>query len=140
MAQIRIKNILLFILGLISMGLVLFLLWGWHSEAPHWAEVWALLTRQPLDETDTYILMQLRLPRLVLAACVGACLAISGLTLQNLFRNPLVDPFVIGVSGGGALGAGIALLFNIQLSGWFNPVPFFAFVGALGVMYMVYQN
>lgn len=139
MAQVRLKYGLFVLLCLLLLAGALLGLWGWHREAPHWPEIWRLLRGLPLDDTDRYILLQLRLPRLVLAACVGMCLSAAGLTLQNLLRNPLVDPFVIGVSGGGALGAGVALLFNLSLGTWLNPVPIFAFLGALAVMYCVYR-
>lgn len=58
---------------------------------------------------DAAILWSLRLPRAVLAAIVGAALAVSGATLQALLRNPLADPFVLGVSGGAALGGTLAI-------------------------------
>ncbi len=55
------------------------------------------------------VLFELRLPRLVLAAVIGAALAVSGCALQALLRNPLADPFVLGVSGGAALGGSVVL-------------------------------
>ena len=60
------------------------------------------------DSVDQTIFFSLRLPRVVLACIVGAALASSGSMLQSLTRNPLADPFVLGVSGGSALGATIA--------------------------------
>jgi iron complex transport system permease protein len=74
------------------------------------AALWAALTGAPLDPTHHTILWALRLPRVALAACVGAALALSGAALQGLFRNPLADPYVLGVSAGGALGAALALV------------------------------
>src|SRR5689334_21447479 len=61
------------------------------------------------DETARAIFFRLRLPRVVMAGVVGATLAVVGASLQALFRNPLADPFTLGVSGGGALGASIAI-------------------------------
>src|SRR5690349_15315576 len=61
------------------------------------------------SSTDAVIFWSLRLPRAVLGAIVGAALAASGSTLQALMRNPLADPFVLGVSGGAALGATLAI-------------------------------
>jgi iron complex transport system permease protein len=66
------------------------------------------------DGPAAAILFSLRIPRVVLAALVGAALAASGSTLQALMRNPLADPFVLGVSGGSALGATIALALGIS--------------------------
>ncbi len=65
------------------------------------------------DTPSSVILFALRIPRVVLAALVGAALAASGSTLQALMRNPLADPFVLGVSGGAALGATIALALGV---------------------------
>lgn len=121
------------------LGLVL---WGWHGEAPGAREIVQLLLGSPaLTETDRYILLQMRLPRLCLAALAGMALSVAGLGLQGLFRNPLVDPFVIGVSGGGALGAGFALLLGLPalpLLG-IGAVPFCAFCAALATMALVYS-
>ncbi len=76
----------------------------------------SLTWRELNDEGSTarLIFFSLRLPRVVLAALVGAALAASGSTLQALLRNPLADPFVLGVSGGAALGATIALAFGVS--------------------------
>lgn len=67
---------------------------------------------QPRSQ-ETFIFWSLRLPHAVLAALVGAGLAASGATLQGVMRNPLADPFVLGVSGGAALGATVALAMGI---------------------------
>jgi iron complex transport system permease protein len=60
------------------------------------------------DATARAILIGIRLPRALLAALVGATLAVAGVTFQTLLRNPLADPFILGVSGGAACGASIA--------------------------------
>lgn len=65
------------------------------------------------DEASRVVILKIRLPRVLLAAIVGASLAISGLTFQNLLRNPLADPFILGVSGGAACGAAIATAFGL---------------------------
>lgn len=65
------------------------------------------------ESTDALILFSLRLPRVVLAGMVGASLAASGCALQTLLRNPLADPFVLGVSGGAALGATLAIALGL---------------------------
>lgn len=65
----------------------------------------ALLGREALTDLHEMVLMELRLPRVLLAAFVGAALAIAGAALQGLFRNPLAEPQLIGVSSGAALGA-----------------------------------
>jgi iron complex transport system permease protein len=72
--------------------------------------------------------VQLRVPRALLAALIGATLAVAGLTFQTLLRNPLADPFILGVSGGAACGAAIATAFGLaRIPG---VVPLVAFGGA----------
>ncbi|MFT3710608.1 MAG: iron ABC transporter permease [Archangium sp.] len=108
----------------------------------------AALGEQPLDfaevgragSTDELIFFSLRLPRVVLAALVGAALAASGATLQSLLRNPLADPFVLGVSGGAALGATVALAFGITAAAsipGLAAVSSLALLGALGASALV---
>jgi iron complex transport system permease protein len=81
------------------------------------------------DPTARMILLRLRLPRVLLAAAIGATLAVAGVTFQTLLRNPLADPFILGVSGGAACGAAVAtaLRWN-RVPGL---VPIVAFAGAL---------
>lgn len=92
------------------------------------------------DTPASAILFSLRIPRVALAALVGAALAASGSTLQALMRNPLADPFVLGVSGGAALGATIALAIGVTsvaaLPG-LSAVSFLALLGALGATVLV---
>lgn len=66
--------------------------------------------------TDRVIIMEIRLPRVLTAAAVGAILAIAGATFQTLLRNPLADPFILGVSGGAACAAATASLLGIGRS------------------------
>lgn len=79
------------------------------------------------------VLMQLRLPRVVLAGCVGAALALAGTTLQALFRNPLADPGLLGIGSGAAVGAGLMICVMPVDSTFSSPwaVPTAAFIGAL---------
>lgn len=92
------------------------------------------------DEITRSVFFRLRLPRVVMAAIVGATLACVGAALQALFRNPLAEPLTLGVSGGGALGASVAIAF-----GWgarFGGTPFVfvaAFAGALLSVSLVYR-
>ena len=88
-----------------------------------------------VDETIFY---GLRLPRVVLAAIVGAALAASGMTLQSLMRNALADPFVLGVSGGAALGATVALALGLTASVLgFSAPSLLALVGSVGATLLV---
>lgn len=86
------------------------------------------------------IFFSLRLPRVVLAALVGCALAAAGAMLQSLLRNPLADPFVLGVSGGAALGATVALALGLSafsLAPGLSPVSVLALVGALSATLLV---
>ncbi len=99
-----------------------------------------LLSRSAaVDATAHAIVWDLRLPRLLLAMLVGGGLAAAGAAFQGLFRNPLADPYVVGASGGAALGATLAIAAGLKISGaGLGPVPFAAFVGALGAVAIVY--
>ncbi len=106
-----------------------------------------LLSKLPLvnivptwpSATET-IILDIRLPRVILAGIVGAALAVAGATYQGLFRNPLADPYLIGVAQGASLGAvaGFLLPFNWYGMG-FGIVPLFAFIGALFSVAIVYN-
>lgn len=86
------------------------------------------------------ILLQIRVPRVLLAAAVGSSLAVAGAVFQGLFRNPMADPFVIGISSGAALGAVIAMLGGFRLAvGGFGAIPLFAFLGGIVTIMLVYS-
>ena len=95
------------------------------------------LTGRPSGMIDTLVL-QVRLPRVVLAALVGAALAAAGAIFQALFRNPLADPYILGISSGAGLGAVIALTLTAQATALrYGAVPLAAFIGALLTMMLV---
>jgi len=77
------------------------------------------------------IITQLRLPRLILAIFAGGALGIVGSAFQGMLRNPLADPYIIGVSGGACLGATVAILSGL------GPIQIFAFAGALVTIFIV---
>jgi len=83
------------------------------------------------------IIVQLRLPRVLLAALVGGSLAVSGAALQGLLRNPMADPGIIGVSSGGAFGAVFSVTTGLaEKQAW--TLPLFAFVGAVSATVAIY--
>lgn len=88
------------------------------------------------DETARTILLQIRLPRVLLAAAIGATLAVAGVTFQTLLRNPLADPFILGVSGGAAAGAAVASA--LRWSRIPGLVELVAFAGAIGATMAVF--
>ena len=90
-------------------------------------------------ETWETILLQLRLPRVALAGTVGAALALSGAMYQGLFRNPLADPYLIGVASGAGLGATIVLLSGATTTYFgVSILPLAAFAGALAAVAIAY--
>ncbi len=94
---------------------------------------------------DQLILFSIRLPRIALAAMVGAMLAAAGAIMQGLFRNPLADPGLVGVSAGAGLAAAITivigdrLLASLALSVPFEVLPFAAFLGGLATTALLYR-
>lgn len=85
------------------------------------------------------LLLDLRLPRIVLAMVVGAALSTAGTTFQGVFRNPLADPYLLGVSAGAGLGATIAIIWKPLASLGFYSIPATAFVGAVLAAFLVYR-
>lgn len=135
-------------LGALSVGLAAMAMLGLVNGAMSlpWAEVVGALSRGlagTAHGNDAIVLM-LRLPRVLMAALVGASLAIGGTTMQGLFRNPLVEPGLIGVSAGAALGAIAMIVLGGNLLAAWSPfarslgVVIAAFVGALAATASVY--
>ncbi|HQQ01060.1 MAG TPA: iron ABC transporter permease [bacterium] len=85
---------------------------------------------------DGVIIWDLRIPRIAYALCVGSGLAVCGLALQGLFRNPLAEPFTLGISGGAALGAVLVLTTGLQFGSLGMAAA--SFLGALAVCVIVY--
>lgn len=92
-----------------------------------------------LSPRDAAIVWDLRFPRVVLGLLVGATLAICGASYQGAFRNPLVDPYLLGSAAGAGLGATIAIVNGVSRSdGLLGPLPLAAFAGALTAVAMTY--
>jgi iron complex transport system permease protein len=87
---------------------------------------------------DYEIFFKVRLPRIILACLVGAALACSGVVFQALLRNPLADPYILGISSGAGLGVIIAVISGLDWILGRSPVAFFAFAGALGTVWLVW--
>ena len=96
----------------------------------------------PSDAKPTWdtILWELRLPRVVLAAIVGAALAMAGAAYQGLFKNPLADPYLVGVASGAGLGATVVLLTGVPIFlGGFSLLPVAAFAGGISTVAIAYS-
>jgi iron complex transport system permease protein len=103
------------------------------------------------DQTYSVIVLEVRLPRIVMAAFVGCALGVAGAIMQALFRNPMADPYVLGLSSGAALGASATLVVPvtvftvvgagvvIQFSSTEVLLPFLTFAGSLGTIFLVYN-
>jgi iron complex transport system permease protein len=86
------------------------------------------------------IIWQVRLPRVLTAAVVGAALALAGASYQAVFRNPLADPYLLGVAAGAGLGATIVIVSPLPLDYYrFGTVALFAFLGAMLAVFATYQ-
>ncbi len=99
----------------------------------------------PAALRDRIVMMDVRLPRVVLGALVGASLAVSGAVMQGLFRNPLADPGIVGVSAGAGLGAAAMIVLGgtflapvVQLAGIYA-LPLAAFLGGLATTFALYR-
>ncbi len=123
---IRIKQNLVWLLLVVSVPASLLLAASAGSSGWHWP--WAL------DETMQRVVLELRLPRAVAALVVGSLLALAGCLMQVLLRNPLADPYVLGLSGGAAAFALAGMMFGLT----FIPVPVLAFSGALLSLVVVF--
>lgn len=128
------------------MGALALLLAAVAFLAIRWGAV-DLSTRQFIDlimghaeaSTEAAILWEIRIPRVLLALVAGVGLAAAGVTWQGVLRNPLADPYLIGVSAGGALGAGLALFWKGDLPLGTQTVPVAAFLGSLMALSLVWS-
>ena len=113
-------------LGTADIGLMKILrgIFGWVSDP---VRGWT--------DTDRVIVFQVRLPRIILAGIVGAALSVAGVVFQSLFRNPLADPYILGISSGSAVGAILAIISGAGLS--FLSIPAASFCGALLTIMLV---
>jgi iron complex transport system permease protein len=92
-----------------------------------------------ITQTAEVIIMQIRLPRILCGALVGAALATAGVIYQGIFRNPMADPYVIGAMSGASLGSALVIVLGVgvALLG-VNTLQIFAFVGSLATVLLVY--
>lgn len=84
------------------------------------------------------IIFDIRLARILLGFAVGSSLGLSGVILQGMFRNPLVEPYTLGISGGAAIGVCLNIVLGVNKIGGGLSLPLSGFLGALGIILMVY--
>ena len=131
--KLKKANVLLFLGIVLALGMMIAL--GIGGGRFRFSEMISIFHYSSLSASERTILFDIRLPRILLSVLVGAGLSLSGAVLQGLFQNPLVDPYVLGISSGGAVGAIIAILSGISLG--FFTIPLFSFLFALGTTFLV---
>lgn len=120
---------------LLFLGISVWLGLSIGSTGQNLREVFALLTGYgDAEATLTNIVWRIRLPRVLLAALAGATLSLGGLVFQALLRNPLAEPYILGISGGAAIGAIIGILLGLSR---FPGVALFAFGGSMATLFLV---
>lgn len=143
MQRLPFSTLLPFCLGLIVIAIALSLTRGAMSipTGESFLLLWDQLWGSKLNNLAQYqqlVILDLRLPRTILALMVGAILAQCGAVMQGLFRNPLADPGIIGASSGAALGAAIAIIV-LPVSFQLYSTPMTAFIGALFTTLLVFK-
>jgi iron complex transport system permease protein len=91
------------------------------------------------SSADAIIVTEIRLPRALIAAMVGVCLTASGVVLQGLFKNPMADPYFLGISNGAALGATLVIAGGGFLGLGFYSLPVLSFVFGIATIFLVYN-
>lgn len=96
------------------------------------------ILQQGNESMEYTILSQIRIPRVLLGIAVGGALSLAGILLQGVYRNPLVEPYTLGISGGASLGVAFAIVFSLhQLVGSFV-LPLAGFAGSFLIIFLVY--
>ena len=127
----KLITVTLFLFSVLIVSVMLGLTIG---SSGNFADAWKVVLGQGQDATLEVIIWQLRWPRVVLAATVGATLSLGGLVFQALLRNPLAEPYILGISGGSAVGAILGILAGFSL---FPGLTLSSFVGSLMVLSLV---
>lgn len=141
------RKIVFGILGIIILGSILFILNLFvGSVTVPLDDIFKVLLKENTDNTLNVIIFNYRLPQALTALLAGAALAVAGLLMQTLFRNPLADPSMLGISSGASLGVGIVILLTGAISGtavssfgWWSTigVSLAAFIGAVMVLFVM---
>jgi len=100
-----------------------------------WSQLPEILSNE--DSLEYTVLSKIRIPRLILAISVGGALSLSGAILQGIYRNPLVEPYTLGISGGAVIGIAVAIVFGIHAVSYLI-MPVFGFIGAIVTLFLVW--
>lgn len=100
----------------------------------------SLVGSSNISYPEERIILEIRMPRILAGALVGAALSAAGVVYQGIFKNPMADPYVLGVSAGAAVGASLAIVFGIGVTLFgVNTLPILAFAGSLVAVFVVYN-
>jgi iron complex transport system permease protein len=133
------KLMAMLILVLVVMMAVMFVSLLMGPESVSLRKAFGRSAPQESVNPDYEIFVKVRLPRIILAAIVGAALASAGVVYQALLRNPLADPYILGISSGAGLGVIIAVISGLSWTLWGrSPIAVFAFAGALVTVWIVW--
>lgn len=142
--RVKARRLSFWLAGLLVAVSILSLTYG-ASGTSIWSALSDILAGRQLSRVDRIILQDIRLPRLMMGICVGAALAVSGAVMQGLFRNPLADPGIVGVSAGAGLGAIVAIVLGgmlpVVVRDWAGSylVSVASFLGAWGSTLLLYR-
>ncbi|GBF51031.1 iron chelate uptake ABC transporter, FeCT family, permease protein [Leptospira ryugenii] len=138
MEILRLKKplfLILFLFGLVLVSIPIFSLFGAIKIDP--IRIWT-----GLSDMEEQVFFHIRLPRILLAVLLGGSLAWSGAVIQGLFRNPIVDPGLMGITAGSALFAGIGIVFS-NFFKEYDPIWFnigFSFLGGMSTCYLIFRT
>lgn len=129
--------LLMLVLGGILLGVSIFSLCVGSSNIPLRRIISVIFEGK--GTPDYAILFDIRFPRIILGFAIGGALSLSGVILQGMFRNPLVEPYTLGISGGAALGVCLNIVLRLHLVFGMLTLPLFGFLGAVLVILLVYS-
>lgn len=101
-------------------------------------DVWHMLIKGNENSMEYLLISQVRLPRVILGIAVGGSLSLAGVILQGIYRNPLVEPFTLGISGGASLGVAFTIVLGLHSAFGSFMLPLSGFIGAFSVILLVY--
>lgn len=135
------KSILIFLAALFILILLAFLSLFVGATFINPTDIFAYLFKTDQVASSTAIIIgEIRMPRVILAFVVGAGLAVAGSVFQAIIRNPMVDPYIIGISAGAGTGVMLALFLGVEIAIFnLNSIPVFAFLGAVMTVFTVYN-
>ncbi|MCP4650512.1 MAG: iron ABC transporter permease [PVC group bacterium] len=125
------------LLGLILLGISIIALVSGTTDIS-FSEIIRLFQYKDLSNPHYSIIFQIRLPRILLGFAVGSALSIAGVILQGMFRNPLVEPYTLGISGGAVLGVCLIVVFRLHKLLGVIALPIAGSLGAICVVLLVY--